>query len=246
VVERFRVNVSQAFMARPIELVYVAYVERPSADGPQLTSGEVLVQGQRKLVFEGHDPHTSPVTGVADVDAAVREIRNVIRGHSVSDSEIADLLTVVGAAGRIAHQAIADDLYDGVWPESRFHADVRSRFRMDRLVAADLEDHPHATGGITDLSFRRIRIELKADDAGGVTVDTATTRFGQQIAQYVAGSDRRCGVLVVLDTEKKTSAPHNLQNDIGLRAIQPPNGGRATFIAVIVVRGNLATPSDLS
>jgi hypothetical protein len=188
----------------------------------------------------------NPVTGFVDVDVRLREMRREARGYGIPDSEVGDLLTVAATAGRISSQAIADDLYPGVWSEAQFQADVRSRLRMDRHIAAELEEHPHAAGGIVDLSYRHIRIELKADDQGGVTIDTACERYGQQTSQYVAGSDCRSGALVVLDTEKKDVAPGNVQNDIGIRAMPPPNGSREILLAVVIVRGNLSTPSALS
>jgi hypothetical protein len=243
---RLAVAVSQDFSARPIELVYVAFVEPDGPDTAVRVANQVLVQGQRQLVFESYDPRVNPVTGFVDVDVRLREMRREARGHGIPDSEVADLLTVAAAAGRIASQAIADDLYPGVWSEAQFQADVRSRLRMDRHIAAELEEHPHAAGGIVDLSYGHIRIELKAHDQGGVTIDTACERYGQQTSQYVAGSDRRSGALVVLDTETKKAAPGSVQNDIGIRAVAPPNGGREILLAVVIVRGNLSTPSALS
>jgi hypothetical protein len=109
-----------------------------------------------------------------------------------------------------------------------------------------LEEHPHAAGGITDLSFHGIRLELKVEPEQFVTEDSAS-RFIEQTAQYVAGSDRRLGILSILDCSPKEGAPGTVANDIFTKLVQPPSsGGLPLCIGVVIVRGNLAKPSSLS
>ena len=124
---------------------------------------------------------------------------------------------------------------------------MKSFFRDDPRIGSELEDHPHAAGGITDLSFRRMRIELKVERNHYVELDDAHKYFGQT-TQYVAGSDGKFGILCVLDCSKKKSAPGSVSNDIALVPVAPPRGGQGNdiLVGVVIIRGNLQTPSSWS
>jgi len=117
--------------------------------------------------------------------------------------------------------------------------------RSDRRIGAELEEHPHAAGGITDLSFRGIRLQLKVESSDTVTADSVQ-RYSQQTIQYVAGSDRRFGALCVLDCSEKTEAPGSAANDLFLHVADPPRSGLPILLGVVIVRGNLRKPSSYS
>jgi hypothetical protein len=149
------------------------------------------------------------------------------------------------ALAAIAGQALQDSLFPGRWREDDFQKEVRRMLRSDRRIGAELEEHPHAAGGITDLSFRGIRLELKVEADEIVTADNAQGFF-QQIIQYVAGSDRRFGVLCMLDSSEKTAAPCSPANDVFLHVADSPNVGLPLILGVVIVRGNLQKPSSFS
>lgn len=243
---RLQVSVPQDFLARPLEIAYAATTDGSQEKNTTVGSSVLSVQGQRRLVVQSFDPRLNPVTGVVAVDNRLLEVRQEARRHGLRDFEIAGFLTLLGAAGKVAFKSLADNIYRGRWVEADFQTDVRSRLRDDPRIGSELEEHPAASGGITDLSFHKIRLELKVDDSGGLTTTATLEHFGQQLAQYVTGSDRRAGVLVVLDSAPKDAAPHSLENDIAVTSVPPKSGERAILIGVVVVRGNLARPSDLS
>jgi hypothetical protein len=247
-VGRLRISVPQDFLARPLEIHYTAFVERASPQGIKISSTEMIVQGHRRIVLQSFDPALNPVSGVREVDERLLFLRSEARKHGIPDEELGHFLVLLAGTGNLAFQAVASNLYRGGWPEQRFQDDAKSRLRAFPAIGSKLEEHPHAAGGITDLSFHQVRLELKSDDKSAVTVDSAVAQYGQQTAQYVAGSDRRCGVLMVLDMSTKSTAPGSIQNDIGLRVVRPPSGqgGREIVLGVVIVRGNLARPSDLS
>ena len=243
---RFRIALPQDFLARPLEIAYAASAEGLDKEGMSSLGNILSVQGQRRLVVQSFDPRLNPITGVSALDIRLLEVRDEVRRHGLRDVEVANFLTLLGAGGKIAFKALADNVYKGDWSEATFQADVRSRLRDDPLIGSELEEHPGAAGGITDLSFHKVRLELKVDRATGISTASAADQFGQQLAQYVAGSDRRTGVLVVLDSARKETAPHSLENDISLSSVPPQSGERAILIGVVVVRGNLSRPSSLS
>ena len=67
----------------------------------------------------------------------------------------------------------------------------------------------HCCGG----RISGIRLELKSEGGKLVQLEDAD-QFLSQTVQYTAGSDRRLGVLAILDCSPKTSAPGSVGNDI--------------------------------
>lgn len=240
---RFRVTAPQDLLARPLGVSYTAVAY--AADG---ATERLVVRGQQHLAFRSYDLEANPITGFRDLDRRLLELRDEARRRTgLDDEELTRFMTLLAGAGRIAAQSVADNRHRGDWSEDAFHDDVRDRLRLTREIGSSLEEHPHAGGGITDLSFHRVRLELKADDDGDVSVATAIDRYGAQTAQYVVASDRRTGVLMVLDTEAKSTAPPPVSSDVALAMVQTEHGdGRGVVLGVVIVRGNLARPSDLS
>jgi hypothetical protein len=239
---RLLLRVPQAIAARPLEFTYRA------GFSPESSGARVVVEGQRQLRVQSHDPERNPISGYAEVDQRLIAMRREARlHHGVQDKTLGNFLAIIGALGAIAGQSLQDDLFPGIWTEADFHRDMRRRLRDRPEIGSDLEEHPRAGGGLTDLSFRRLRIELKIEPTHYVGMEDAA-RFLGQTSQYVAGSDSRFGVLCVLDCSSKTAAPGSVANDIALQVVPPPApvGGVPLFIGVVIIRGNLPTPSDLS
>lgn len=211
------------------------------------TSVPIDVRGHRRLALRALDPRLSPTTGFPVLDSHLDSIRTTARRAGFADCELAPFLALLSAVAGLAQRAVTDALYPGAWTEADFQRDLRDRLRAMPHLGADLHEHPRAGGGITDLVLRGITLELKVDDAKGLGVANTVERFGQQAAQYVAASGRRCGLLVLLDVSAKDSAPGLVQNDIALEALRPPDGGEVpVWLGVVILRGNLARPSALS
>jgi len=238
---RMLLTVPQTLSSRPLELAYTARFA-PSVSGVQ-----VVVEGQRHLKIQSFDPERNPETGYREIDRSLMMIRDQARRVvRVSDRELADFLQIMAPLGRTSGEAAQDALFKGRWDEARFQGEIRRRLRAAQRIGSELEEHPAAAGGVTDLSFRGIRIELKVSDDSPVDVEV----FLGQIAQYVAGSDRRFGVLCILDCSEKTEPLGTVGNDVFLKVLPPPepslSGGPPLLIGVVIMRGNLPLPSDLA
>jgi len=207
----------------------------------------VSIQGQRNLRVQCFDPHRNPLSGYAQIDQRIVDIRNEARRcPAVTDRELGDFLLLLTAVGGVAGQSLQDNLFPRTCSEGEFQDKMKTLLRSNPLIGSGLEEHPHAGGGITDLSFRGIRLELKVVDSHFVTVQDSDG-FLPQTAQYVVGSDRRFGILSLLDSSPKSAAPASPANDIVLKVVPPPTGGKWPIcIGVVIVRGNLAKPSALS
>lgn len=238
---RVVLRVAQSLLAAPLEFQYRAYFLPESADV------RVSIEGQRKLQIHGHDPLANPQTGHAGLDQKLFEIRTAVRRMNISDAEAEDFMRLMISLSSVAWRAVAGNIFRGdAWPEKRFHEDMADRLRADPRIGSELEDHPHIAAGITDLSFRRIRTELKVESGHAVTVEEAV-RYSQQTAQYAAGSDRRTGVICILDSSEKAEAPGAIENDIDVVTVGPPTGGSVSLLlGVVIIRGNLRAPSDFS
>jgi hypothetical protein len=238
---RLLLQYSTAFNARPLEFTYRAQFL------PVVHDTEVSVQGHRQLRVQSFDPQRDPQSGYREVDTRILELRNAVRNSATfPDSDISSFLTLLISLGRIAGQSIQDDLFPSKSSENEFQTEAKKLLRADPRIGSELEEHPHAAGGITDLSFRSIRLELKYEDGHFVTQKDAE-KFVPQTVQYVAGSDRRLGVLAILDCSPKPQAPGSVANDIFINIVRPPGGGGLPIgVAVVIIRGNLSKPSDLS
>jgi len=240
---RLMVNCSQSIMARPLEFCYRADFL------PDGSSANAIVTGNGRLVVQSHDAGLNPASGYREVDLQLLNIRNLVRRSvNVDDKELGSFLTIMTVLGRTAGKALQDSDFSGKWSEAEFQKHLVQVLRGEPLIGSNLEEHPRAGGGITDLSFNRIRIELKVEVAGLVTMQTAN-QFVGQTSQYVAGTDRRLGTLCILDCSVKTESPGLVANDIGMISVSPPNGTDKDIpisIGVVIIRGNLLKPSVLS
>lgn len=248
-VQRGRIvaRVPHALFARPLELSYVGVVIGPDLERGGPPAGvKLIVHGQQHLRFECFDPRRNPFSGVEAVDARLRAIRVEARQSGIPDEELSAFLIVLGAIGNLAHQALADNMFPGKWSEADFQKRVQEFLRNHPRIGSELEVHPQAARGITDLSFRRIRIELKVDDRSDLSVSTALDAYGAQTARYVAASDRRCGVLVVLDNHGDQGNSRSIANNVGLGHLAPSVSGADLLLGIVIVQGNLAKPSDFS
>lgn len=238
---RLLLKSATSFFARPLEFAYRARFT------PELSEALVFVEGQRHLRVQSFDPDRNPQSGYSQVDHKVLEIRNEVRRMTaVNDNEINYFLTLLTAVGRVAGQSLQDNLFASQHSEAEFQEEMKKLLRTDSRIGSGLEEHPQVAGGITDLSFHTIRLELKVESEKLIDHEAAS-KFVPQITQYVAGSDRRFGVLAILDCSPKTTAPGSVANDIFFQTVFPSSdAGLPIGIAVVIIRGNLSKPSSLS
>ena len=152
-----------------------------------------------------------------------------------------NILVVLAALGNLAGRAVQDHLFPEPIGEAVFQAFIRGEMRRRPEIASKLEEHPRAAGGTTDLSFERIRIKLKSENDGLLRLPDCQ-RFVGQTSSYTAGSDKRVGVLCVLDSSAKAEQPFPPEDGIGILT----TADDAVAVVTVLMQGNLARPSDLT
>ena len=230
--------VPQHFGARPYEFKYIAHFLPANSEQP------VETVGQRTLLLEGINTSLHPFTGYINIDRKLMTIRNHLRAASgISQQELADTLTLAAALANLAGQARQDNYFKAVISEAEFQKQVTHFLRTRPNIGAELDEHPHAAGGITDLSFRGIRLELKAESTQTMVLDDCA-RYLEQTASYVAANGKRLGVLCVLDCSPKQRPGFPAEDGVDVQVNQHTQ--TAVFVITILILGNLASPSSFS
>jgi hypothetical protein len=225
--------------ARPSEFKYTAAFKPDQSEKP-------VVVGHRTLVIESYDLASHPITGYAAIDKKLIKIRDEIRQKSsyVPAPDLSNLLVLLKPLCNLAGRAIQDSLFRDATDEKEFQIELRKLLRQDPAIGSELEEHANAAGGITDLSFRGIRLELKfAKSKTPVKIDDCAG-FAQQTVAYVVGTGKRVGVLCVLDNGPKKTPAFPAEEGITLQSLPTKEG--TIEIVVIIIQGNLPRPSDLS
>ena len=235
---RLLLKMPTAISANPLEFKYRAVFE------PSRFEQSPEIFGHRTLRIESHDFSTHTFSGYAEIDSKLLELRNDLRMFpGLPHEDISHVLEVCAGLGSLAGQALSDDLFPEGTKEKEFQTEVVKALRNRPNIGGDLERHPQTGGGVADLSFHHIRIELKAVSDGEIG-EAEIDKFADQTAQYVVSSGKRIGVLCLLDSRKKTTPPPPAASH--LRIIRKEISDAFVPIVFLCVKGGLARPSDLS
>ena len=235
---RLLLKMPTAINANPLEFKYRAVFEPSCYERPP----EIF--GHRTLRIESHDLSTHTLSGYEEIDSKLLELRNELRTlPGLPHRDISHVIEICAGLGNLAGQALSDNLFPKGTKEKEFQTEVVKALRNRPNIGEELERHPQTGGGITDLSFRRIRIELKAVPDGKID-EAKIDKLADQTTQYVISSGKRIGVLCLLDSRKKTTPPPPAASH--LRIIRKEIFGTFVPIVFLCVKGGLARPSDLS
>ncbi len=225
---------SQGLNARPFEFKYMAEFLPAKSEQP------VAIVGHRTLLIDGTSTAT-PISGYVEMDRQLIYVRESLRQlPGISQLELQNILTLLTTIFNLAGSAVQDALFPGIRSESQFQEDVRRVLRSNPAIGAELDEHANAAGGITDLSFHGIPIELKVENSRLFELSTGI-RYVAQAASYAVAKGRKCAVLCILDCSEKAGAPRNPSELVQL--VIAENGVR---VCIIVIQGNLRKPSALS
>ena len=231
-------EVAHSFGSRPYEFLYAAEFDDTS------NCRDVAVVGHRRLLLEGSDVASNPLTGFSNVDRHLLSIRDKLRTFpGLHSDDVANTMIVLGGLGNIAAQALKGGLFEAGTLEQQFQNKATEMLRNRSDIGEHLQGHPEAAGGITDLTFRDIPIELKAENSK-VLFPKDFSKFFDQTAAYAIGLGKRIGVLSVLEASPKSAPVGVVEDDIEVFVHQ--TGQSSIVIVVVVVRGGFPKPSSYS
>jgi subtilase family serine protease len=122
-----------------------------------------------------------------------------------------------------------------------WHISIFTNLNRVQYIGEHLQGHPEAAGGITDLTFRDIPIELKVENSK-VLFPKDFKKYFNQTAAYAIGLGKRIGVLSVLEASQKKEPVGVVEDDIEVFVHQ--TGNSPILIVVVVVRGGFPKPSS--
>jgi hypothetical protein len=234
---RAMLTVPQHLNARPYEFKYRAKFLPASSEQP------VEVAGQRTLLLEGVDLGRHALTGYRNLDEKLIAIRDRLRRSGVAQDDLRNAILLASALANLAGQSVQDNAFDEVISEATFQKRVREFLRSHTSIGVELEEHPRAAGGITDLSFRGIRLELKSEADKPLVIGDCN-QFVGQTASYAVGTGRRLAVLCVLDCSKKKQPAFPAED--GIEILANEQNGTSVYVVTVLIQGNLARPSSFS
>lgn len=231
-------EVAHSFGSRPYEFLYAAEFDDTS------NCRNVAIVGHRRLLLEGSDVASNPLTGFSNVDRHLLSVRNKLRTFpGLHSDDVANTMIVLGGLGNIAAQALKGGLFKADTSEQQFQNKATEMLRNRSDIGEHLQGHPEAAGGITDLTFRDIPIELKVENSK-VLFPKDFSKFFYQTAAYAIGLGKRIGVLSVLEASPKSAPVGVVEDDIEVFLHQ--TGQSPIIIVVVVIRGGFPKPSSYS
>lgn len=236
--KRAVLQVAQSFGSRPYEFKYAAEFDDTS------DCREVAIVGHRQLRLEGTDISSNPLTGFANVDRHLVRLRDRLRTFpGLNPTDLANTMVVLGGLGNITAQALRKGMFAAKTSESSFQEKVTELLRNRSEIGEKLQGHPEAAGGITDLTFEDVPIELKVENSK-VLYPKDCEKYFNQTAAYALGLGKKIGVLCVLESTKKDAPVGAPEDDIDSFVHQ--TGQSSIAIVVVIVRGGYPKPSAYS
>lgn len=210
----------------------------------------VIGHNELRLRVVGEDNHPL-MTGNHPLDRHIEElVTKLLRDCSSIKDEVQDLLNMVMALNRLLATYSQEAIYKGRndVQESEFQRTVLRDLRF--ILGPEVQEHPNQAGGITDIWYRGVIVELKVERENGDR-DQISKKYASQSVQYAGVEARQVSVLLVLDLTSKDKPPGDIRNDIFLTDLETHGGddGAKKYLSkafVFVINGNMKSPSDYS
>lgn len=214
---------------------------------------EIPVIGHNELRIKVIDtPPWLPTSQRTPLDQRIVElIETLIGEHPSVRQELRDLFPVLQTLGRICAVYAQESAFKGLTnvSEREFQQKVVHDLRM-KLDPSEVQEHSQQAGGITDIRFRGVIVELKVEDENGDRSYLAQ-KYSGQATQYAGVEAKQVSILLILDLTEKVNPPGDIKNDIFLSDV-PTHGAREvpqefpSKVFVFVVNGNTRNPSSYS
>ena len=185
------------------------------------------------------------------MDARVLELlQGLERSTPAASSELPELLPVLEALASFLGVFSQRGVFKG---PDKVHENELQRHVVDFMrmkLGEEVQEHGHQAGGIPDVRYRGVIVELKVEKGTG---DRAAIckKYTAQPTQYEGSEARQVSVLLVLDLTEKDLPPGDIRNDILLADVATHGGPDSSKphpskAFVFVLNGNIRSPSSYS
>lgn len=225
---------------------------RGAFEEPDGTLIEIPVIGHNELRVRVVDDIRHPLmTGNRRLDSHVEELttRLLQECPKVRD-ELPDLMPMLQAIARLLATYAQEAIYKGRKDvqESEFQTTVLRDLRF--ILGQEVQEHPKQAGGIPDIKYRGVIVELKVEDENGERKHLSE-KYTAQPTQYSGAEARQTSIVVVLDLTTKDKPPGDIRNDIILTSVETHGGSDVakrfpSKAFVFVINGNMKSPSEYS
>lgn len=208
--------------------------------------------GYVQFRFRVVDPRSAPLaSGYPRIDLHVADLLEELRRECPAvEGELQDLIPLLQGVTALLGMFAQEGVFKGVssLSERKFQQEVARYLRM--RLGKDLQEHTGQAGGITDIRFRGVIVELKVESCISDRAKIAA-KYSAQLAQYEGIEARQVGILLVLDLTRKAQPTGDIRNNILLVEV-PTHGSptdrsvRPSKAIVFVVDGNTRSPSSYS
>ncbi len=221
-----------------------------SADSAYVKTTTII--GYHKLLVRISDTSRVPsLSKYRALDYRLVEIVDQIRTlNGIQEQHLSDfieaLTSVLNYAGVCAQTAVYS-------AKTNVHEDDFQRNLLIHLrsqLGEDVLEAPKQSGGITDIKYKSIVVELKVEKTQSDR-EKLYKLYENQPVQYASGSGAQLSILCVLDLSPKVNPPAPPQNSVKL--LDPLVHGFAkgkcpypVRVAAVVIDGNLQLPSSYS
>jgi len=213
---------------------------------------EIPIIGHNVLRLKVVNENKHPLmTGNRQMDRHIEElVTKLCTDCPKIHEELPDLLKMLEALTRLLTIYAQRAIYKGESnvPESEFQATVLRDLGL--LLGQDVQEHPSQAGGITDIKYRGVIVELKVETKNGDR-KYISNKYTAQTVQYAGVEARQVSILLVLDLTSKDKPPCDIRNDIILTDVETHGGSDEvkefpSKAFIFVINGNLKSPSVYS
>ena len=240
---------AQSLLSEPIDVRLFANFHFPDEDTSPVPA---TVIGYRELKARVRSRDQEPLlTGYPSLDRRVADIIHEIESiENLSSSHREDFIEALRHVANYQGLAAQGGTYreGNTIQEDDFQRDLLRHLRG--LLGREVQEAPKQGGGITDIQYRSVTIELKVEKDISER-SKLVEKYSGQPTQYSSSVGSTLGITCILDLAEKEKPPASLENEIqlvepelhGYSEEQPPN---PTKIAVVFINGNLPPPSEHS
>jgi len=231
------------------DLVFTARGAFETSDG-HFKEIPVIGHNELRLRVTNEDRHPL-MTGNRRLDQHIEElVTKLLKDCPRVRDELPDLLEMLQALTRLLSTYAQEAIFKGRndVSESEFKDTVLRGLRL--VLDQDVQEGPSQAGGITDIRYRGVIVELKVEKENGDR-EHISKKYTSQSVQYAGVEARQVSILLVLDLTSKDKPPGDIRNDIILTDVETHGGGGGanefpSKAFVFVINGNMKSPSTYS